>query len=396
MSDNNFILDYQKKEIPSKARNAGLIFTVLGLIIVVISYFVNPERTAFNSIIGTSFLLSIGVLSLFLIALEYIAGAVWSVVFRRITEFLSAVIFIVPIFALPFLLNIHSVFHWTHTEAVAKDAILTHKSPYLNTTFFFVRFAGIFIIWWLFYFILTGNSKKQDSTFNPALTKRNASFGAVFMPLFAITITIAAIDWLMSLEPHWFSTIFGVYYFSGSLLAAIAATTFAAVRLDENNMFGIKIRSDHYYSLGALMFAFTNFWGYIAFSQFMLIWYANLPEETFWFMSRWEGSWKFITLGLVVFRFIVPYILILSQPSKKDPKRLKIAAVWILFTHYYDIYWLVMPNYSRSGIALSWYELGYPLLCLGVLILTFTYKAKNTNLLPVGDPKLKRSIDFHL
>ncbi|TAL66841.1 MAG: quinol:cytochrome C oxidoreductase [Bacteroidetes bacterium] len=357
---------------------------------------INPERTAYNSIIGSSFLLSIGLLSLFLIALEYIAGAIWSVVFRRITEFLSALIFIVPVFALPFLLNIHSVFNWTHAETVAKDAILIHKSPYLNTTFFFIRFAAVFIIWWLFYFVLTGNSKKQDSTFNQTLTKRNASFGAVFMPIFAITITIASIDWLMSLEPKWFSTIFGVYFFSGSLLAAIAATTFAAVRLDENNLFGIKIKGDHYYSLGALLFAFTNFWGYIAFSQFMLIWYANLPEETFWFISRWEGNWKFITLGLIVFRFIVPYILILSQPSKKDPKRLKLAAIWILFTHYYDIYWLVMPNYSRSGIAFSWYELGYPLLCLGVMILTFTFKAKNTNLLPVGDPKLKQSIDFHL
>lgn len=396
MSDTNFTLDYQRKEIPTKARNAGLIFTGLGLIIVVVSYIINPERTAYNSIIGSSFLLSIGLLSLFLIALEYIAGAIWSVVFRRITEFLSALIFIVPVFALPFLLNIHSVFNWTHAETVAKDAILIHKSPYLNTTFFFIRFAAVFIIWWLFYFVLTGNSKKQDSTFNQTLTKRNASFGAVFMPIFAITITIASIDWLMSLEPKWFSTIFGVYFFSGSLLAAIAATTFAAVRLDENNLFGIKIKGDHYYSLGALLFAFTNFWGYIAFSQFMLIWYANLPEETFWFISRWEGNWKFITLGLIVFRFIVPYILILSQPSKKDPKRLKLAAIWILFTHYYDIYWLVMPNYSRSGIAFSWYELGYPLLCLGVMILTFTFKAKNTNLLPVGDPKLKQSIDFHL
>ncbi|MBI5325683.1 MAG: quinol:cytochrome C oxidoreductase [Ignavibacteriae bacterium] len=357
---------------------------------------VNPERTAFNSIIGSSFLLSIGLLSLFLIALEYLAGAVWSVVFRRITEFLSTVIFVVPILAIPFLLNINSVFHWTHTDTVAKDAILSHKSPYLNTTFFFARLTFMFLIWWLFYFIFTRNSKKQDSTFDQALTKRNARFGAVFMPLFAVTITIAAIDWLMSLEPHWFSTIFGVYYFSGSLLAALAATTFAAVRMADLDLFGIKIKSDHYYSLGALMFAFTNFWAYIAFSQFMLIWYANLPEETFWFMNRWEGSWKYITLGLIVFRFIVPYILILSQPSKKDPKRLKLAAIWILFTHYYDLYWLVMPNYSKSGIAFSWYELGYPLLCIGILLLVFTMRAKGNNLLPVGDPKLKRSIDFHL
>lgn len=396
MSETKFTLDYQRREIPSKARNAGLVFTALGLLIVVISYIVNPERTAFNSIIGSSFLLSIGLLSLFLIALEYLAGAVWSVVFRRITEFLSTVIFVVPILAIPFLLNINSVFHWTHTDTVAKDAILSHKSPYLNTTFFFARLTFMFLIWWLFYFIFTRNSKKQDSTFDQALTKRNARFGAVFMPLFAVTITIAAIDWLMSLEPHWFSTIFGVYYFSGSLLAALAATTFAAVRMADLDLFGIKIKSDHYYSLGALMFAFTNFWAYIAFSQFMLIWYANLPEETFWFMNRWEGSWKYITLGLIVFRFIVPYILILSQPSKKDPKRLKLAAIWILFTHYYDLYWLVMPNYSKSGIAFSWYELGYPLLCIGILLLVFTMRAKGNNLLPVGDPKLKRSIDFHL
>jgi len=396
MSDKGFTLDYQKKELPIKAKYAGLAFTILGLIIVIVSYITNPERTAYNSIIGSSFVLSIGVASLFLIALEYLVGAVWSVVFRRITEFLSAVIFIVPVLALPFLLNMHSVFHWSHVEAVAKDAILAGKSPYLNETFFFVRLAVIFIIWWLFYFIFIGNSKKQDKTMEQSLTKRNTIFAAIFMPFFGITITIVAVDWLMSLEPHWFSTIFGVYYFSGSLMAALAATTFAVVRLAKLDLFGVKIKSDHYYSLGALMFAFTNFWAYIAFSQFLLIWYANLPEETYWFINRWEGSWKYISLGMVVFRFVVPYALLLTQPSKKDPKRLKLAAIWILFSHYYDLYWLVMPNYSKSGIAFSWNELGYPILCVGIIILIFTMRAKNTNLLPVGDPKLKRSIEFHL
>lgn len=389
-------VEYKKKELPKKVQTIGLILLVVGLIAVTLGYITETTRAAFNNIIIFMFLTSIGVGSLFLVGIEYLSGAVWSTPFRRITEIFAAVIFVLPIVVLPLLINMGDLFHWMHPEIVEADKILKAKAPYLDVEFFIIRVIAFLLIWILFYFLITNNSRKQDYTKDQLLTKKNIKLSAVFIPFFAITITFSAIDWLMSLEPHWFSTIFGVYYFSGTIITALAASTIAIVLLNENGYLTIKIKSDSYYSLGALMFAFTNFWAYIAFSQFLLIWYANLPEETFWFLQRWEGNWKLISLGLIFIRFLIPYIGLLTQPSKMNPKRLLVISCWLLFAHLYDLYWLAMPNYSKEGFLLGWIELGFPLLAIGLIILVFNYFSKKYNLIPIGDPKLKRGIDFRL
>lgn len=389
-------IEYQKKELPAKVRTIALGLLFFGLILVIAGYFVNPARMAFNNIIGLTFIVSIVVGSLFFVSIEFLAGAVWSTPFRRIAEFLTYGVFIIPIVLIPLFFNLHDVFHWTHPEVVNADKILKAKAPYLNINFFAIRVIAFVLIWIIFQRVLIKNSEKQDSTKDQNLTAKNVKFSAAFIPLFAITITFTAIDFLMSLEPHWFSTIFGVYYFSGTVLASLAAITIGVIFLNENGYLVKGLTQDHYYSLGALMFAFTNFWAYIAFSQFLLIWYANLPEETFWFLQRWEGSWIAYSIGLIFVRFVVPYFGLLTQPSKMDPKRLKIMAIWILFAHLYDLYFLVMPNYSRNGVVFNWFELGFPILIVGALLLLFFELSKRKNLVPIGDPKLKRGIDFRL
>ncbi|KAF0217421.1 MAG: hypothetical protein FD178_621 [Ignavibacteria bacterium] len=389
-------IEYQKKELPSKVQSVGMLLTVLGLVIVLAGYFVSPARMAFNNIIGLTFIISIAVGALFFVAIEYLSGAVWSTPFRRVSEIVSSFVVLVPLILIPLLFNLHSVFHWTHPEVVNADKVLSEKAPYLNINFFVIRIVAFIAIWMLFQYLITRNSLRQDSTKDQTLTTKNVKLSAVFIPFFALTISFTGIDWLMSLEPHWFSTIFGIYYFSGTVLAALATITYVAVTLNENSFLVKGLTTDHYYSMGALLFAFINFWAYIAFSQFLLVWYANLPEETFWFLQRWEGSWIIWTVGLMVVHFLVPYFGLLSQPSKMNPAKLKFFALWILAAHYYDLYFLVMPNYSRSGVALSWYELGFPLLIVGLMILLFVSKSKKQNLVPVGDPKLKRGIDFRL
>ncbi len=387
-------VEYQKKELPAKVQTVGFGLFIAGLFLVVLGYIVDPTRSAYNNIIGFTFLASIAVGSLFLVGIEYLSGAVWSTPFRRVSEFLSSLIVLLPVLFIPLLLNVNNIFHWTHPAP--SDKTLIGKAPYLNVNFFIGRVLVFWLIWLLFYYLFTKNSLMQDQTKDQNLTKKNVKLAAVFMPLFAITISFAAIDWLMSIEPHWFSTIFGVYYFSGTVLAALAAATIIIVLLNERGYFVKGIHTDSYYSLGALLFAFTNFWAYIAFSQFLLIWYANLPEETFWFLQRWEGSWIAASIGLIVVRFVVPYFGLLSQPSKMNPKRLLVMSSWILFAHYYDLYWLVMPNFSKGGVALGWIELGFPLLIAGLIILVFVYNSRKNNLVPIGDPKLKRGIDFRL
>ncbi len=396
MSNTDYTLEYSKKPLPGKVFTIGIILTVIGIALLAIAYSVDYVRASFNIILLFSFVASISLCSIFLIALEYLAGAVWSVPFRRITEFLASLVLILPILALPVLLDLHTPFHWTHLEAIESDPILAGKRPYLNETFFVVRFIVIFILMSLFYWIFTSRSQKQDLSKDQKFTTQNIKFSAIFMLFFAVSMTIIALDWLMSLEPHWYSTIFGVYYFSGSVLAALAVVTLFSVILNEAGYLPKGITEDHYYSLGALMFAFSNFWAYIAFSQFMLIWYANLPEETFWYIQRGEGSWLYVSIGLIFVRFIIPYALLVSQTSKKNPRRLKFVSIWVLAAHFYDLYWLIAPNYSKDNAIFGWIELGVIILATGLIIVVFNLAAKNRNLIPIGDPKLKRAMEFRL
>ena len=386
---------YEKKELPDKVQKIGFLLTGIGLILVLVSYFIDPAREAFNNIIGLMFFGSIAIGALVLVALEYLSGAVWSTPFRRVSEFIASSLPIMLLFAIPLFFMMHTLFHWTHTEVVAADPILSGKTPYLNIPFFIGRTIGVVALFYLFYLVFVKNSLKQDKTKEQKLTKTNVKLSAVFMFFAGIGITVLAVDWMMSLEPHWFSTIFGIYFISATLLAGLAATTFTAVSLNESGYLVKGLTTDHYYSLGALMFAITNFWAYIAFSQFLLIWYANIPEETFWFVARWEGGWGFVSVLLMIARFAIPYAALLSQPSKSDPKNLQRVSIFILFAHFIDLYWLVMPTFSKT-IVFSFYELGFPVLSIGIIMLVFYAQAKKKNLAPIGDPKLQKGIDFHL
>jgi len=391
-------VNYQKKELPAKLSILGLVLLVVGVLLGIIAFYVDQTRASFNYLVSYSFLLSIGLGAFFLITLDYVTGAVWSVPFKRVTEFLAAILPFLAIFIIPILFNMHEIFHWTHEEEVAQDHLLQGKASYLNIPFFTIRVFLLLAIWLFFYFVIVRNSAKQDISGDPNLTVINTKYSAIFIPIFAVTISITAIDLLMSVEPHWFSTIFGVYYFAGTVIAALAAVTIAAVLLKENGYLPEKVTNDHLYSLGALMFAFVNFWAYIAFSQYLLIWYADLPEETFWFLQRWEGSWATFSILLIIIQFLVPYALLLSQPAKMDPKRLKFAAIWLLFAHLFDLFWLVIPGMPgmEEGYVFSWIDLVFPVATVGFIILLFSFKAKKRNLIPVGDPKLKRGLDFHL
>jgi hypothetical protein len=388
--------DYVKKELPSGMIRLGWILLALGIILGIVAFLTDYQRSIFNYLLAYMYVLSIGIGALFLVSIEYIAGAEWSTPLRRVIEFFASLIPFLIILVIPILFSFHDLFHWSHTEAVAEDPILQSKAPYLNSTFFLIRVGVVLVVWTLFWFLIIRNSEKQDETGDQMLTKKNITLSAIFIPVFAITVTITAVDFIMSLEPHWFSTIFGVYFFSGSVVGALAAVTLGVVTLKEQGYLHPRIIKDHYYSLGALLFVFINFWGYIAFSQYMLIWYADLPEENFWFLQRWQGGWEYISILLIVVHFVVPYATLLSQPAKMDPKRLKFASIWILIAHFVDIYWLILPNMNKSGYVFSWIDLVFPIFTAGFIIVIFNLRAANRNLVPVGDPKLQRGLDFHL
>jgi hypothetical protein len=385
---------YKRQDLPKNFERLGYALFLFGIIVGGISFFIEPVRASFNYLIMYMFVISIGLGSLFLFAIEYLTGADWSVQLRRINEFYASVVVIAVVLVIPLLFSLSTLFNWMHKEIVEADTILKGKSAYLNSTFFIIRTAFCLFIWILFYFFFQRNSTTQDTTKDQKLTSINVKLSAVFIPLFAITLTVTAVDWLMSLDAHWYSTIFGVYFFSGSVVAALAAVTFAAIKLKENGYLHPKFMDEHLYSLGTLLFVFINFWAYIAFSQYLLIWYADLPEETTWFLQRWHSGWEFISLLLILVHFIVPYAVLLTQPSKMDPKRLKFITIWILAAHFVDLFWMIMP--SIKGPVISWMDFTFPFAAVGVLIIVFAYKAKRNNLLPIGDPKLQKSINIRL
>ncbi len=389
---------YIKKELPKSFITVGTILLVVGVVLGIISYIVEPTRAAYSYLTTFLFVVSIGIGSLFLVALEYASGAVWSVPFRRVSEFFSSIVPFLILLAIPLVFNLHDIFKWSQPAAVSSEKILQGKAPYLNVPFFIIRNAVIFIFWTFFYLLIIKNSRKQDSTGEQLLTKRNITTSTIFIPFYAFTISILAIDWMMSIEPTWFSTIFGVYFFAGITMCALAVATLAVLYLLENDYLGNRISDDNVYSLGTLMFAFTAFWGYIAFSQYMLIWYGDLPEETSWFFHRWDGGWKYASIILVITHFIVPFFGLLSSKAKVNHKRLKFMSIWLIANHLFDIYWMVMPGMVVTGHTyfFSWSDLVFPVAAAGLFILLFAIMVKKHNLMPLGDPKLKRGLEFRL
>ncbi len=389
-------MEFQNKPIPDKIRTTGILLAGIGVIIYAVNFIVNKERAAFDYLWLYMFLTSIGLGGLLLVALEYLVGATWSVPFRRVCEWLTGIIPLLIVMTIPLIFSMHTLFEWTHPDIVATDEVLKAKSAYLNINFFLIRTAFCLLVWLIFSFAFNKNSRKQDETKDAKLTRSNIKLSVVFAPLFFITLTMFAIDWMMSLEPHWYSTIYGVYYFAGTIVAALAIVTFISINLYEKGYLPKRIQNSHFYSLGTLLFGFNIFWAYIGFSQFILIWYADLPEETFWYMQRWTGSWKLVSLALLFGHFVIPFLVLLPRSIKSNLKVLKVMSVWMLFAHALDLYWLIMPTYKKTGAPFSWNELGFFFLAAGLIMVVFKLRSKNENLIPIGDPKLEAGLDFHL
>lgn len=339
-----------------------------------------------------AWVLSLTLGALFFVVLQHLVRAGWSVVVRRLAEFFAAQAPLLALLALPLLLGLHELYHWTHPEVVAADPVLSGKKPYLNLHFFLLRLVIYFLFWsWAgrFYYRV---SVAQDNSGHPDLTEKLQKRAAPTMLAFALTVTFAAFDLLMSLDPHWYSTIFGVYYFAGAVVGAFALLIASGVLLQRAGYLRRTITREHYHDLGKLLFAFVVFWAYIAFSQFMLIWYGNIPEETTWILRRTAGGFGAVGLVLLFGHFIVPFAVLLPRSIKRSPGTLLFPALWLLLVHYVDLYWLVMPEFGTATP-----QLVDVLLALGLGGLWLSGAARLASrhaLAPQKDPRLLESLTF--
>ena len=345
-------------------------------------------------LVGALFVLSLGLGGLFFVMVQHATSAGWSVVVRRLAENAMATLPFTALLFAPLLLGLHDLFHWSHAEAVASDALLRHKQPYLNVPFFLLRTALYFAVWSTLAVWFGRLSRQQDATGEHELTRRMRRTSAPGLLLFALTVTFASFDWLMSLDAHWFSTIFGVYFFAGSMVATFAFLSLVVLALQRTGLLVNVIGEEHRHDLGKLLFGFVAFWAYMAFSQYFLIWYANLPEETGFFAERLAGSWRPVTMLLSLGHFVVPFFFLLPRTIKRNTTALVAASVWLLLMHWLDLHWLVLPNLHHGGSALSLLDLTTLIGSLGVFVAAFGWSIRRQALVPIRDPRLPESLTF--
>ncbi|MBI1899075.1 MAG: hypothetical protein HYZ57_10945 [Acidobacteria bacterium] len=382
-------------ELWTRGRNAIAFVALISWVAALTGWVLDPQRFLQSYLVGFLVALAVPLGALFFLMVGFLTGSAWSVPMRRVAENILYTIPAGALLFLPIALGVHELYEWSHAEALANDLLLRGKSGYLNPQWFVIRAAIYFAVWSLWANRLYTASTRQDRTGSLEQMHQASRWSAPGLPLTFVTVSLASFDWIMSLDPHWYSTIFGLYFFSGAALTFIAVWTLACLWLRDHGVLREAITVEHYHDFGKWMFALTVFWAYLGFSQYMLIWYGNLPEETTWFHQRLEGSWKWWSALLLVGHFIVPFLVLISRPAKRKLRLLRTMALWFVAMEFVDIYWLVMPGFQKQGVALHWLDAAAVLACGSALALVFWARMKRHPLIPIGDPRLEQGLEFH-
>jgi hypothetical protein len=369
----------------------GLALTLVGGLVL------DGRRALFSYLVAFVYWIGIALGALILLGALHASNARWPVVLRRFIETVPQSLPVFLVLFVPVALGMGHLFPWVDPHGLAPEmAHAVHgKTPYLNVPFFLVRAAIYFAVWIGVASLLRAWSVRQDATGAIGLTLRQRRLGTGSLPFLALTMTFAAFDWMMSLDPRFFSTIFGVYWFAGSFMAAFAVTIIAAtLTRAEPDGFGHLANADHFHALGNFLLAFTAFWAYVAFSQFMLIWIANIPEEVPWYILRIDGGWRWMGAFLAIFHFLVPFFLLLSRGLKRTPRALSLVAAWLLLVHWVDVYWLVMPHLHADGPRPWLFDLTAFVGVGGVAVAFTILRMRAAAPVPVADPWLEDSLRY--
>jgi hypothetical protein len=388
-------------------RMSGRMATILGIVIAAgilclhLTFQDNNIRGWFNLLIGSTLFLGMGLAGLFFTAIQHLTSAKWSVVIRRVFEAMALTI---PLSAVLFFFvfrGLHHIYEWAHPEAVSHDHLLQWKAPFLNEHSFGIRLAIYFGIWIASTLVLVGSSLKQDKTGDASISKRNFKRAAFILVLFALSVSMAGFDILMSIEPHWFSTMFGVYFFSGLFQAGLAMILILTWILYRRGALAGYVTIDHFHDISRFLFAFSIFWAYIAFSQFMLIWYGDLPEETFFFVYRMNHGWEWVTAALLLCRWAIPFLVLMPYGAKRNFKVTIPIAILIIFSQWLDIFWIANPAMRFAfdveavspAIHLRDLAIGGGFVSLFLLVIGFIMG--KIPMIPMRDPRLEASIHYY-
>ena len=380
--------------IPELARYQRLLLTAggAGAAVSLVGLFLD-RRQFFQSYLMTfMFVLGATLGSLALGMIHQLSGGAWGVVTRRIFGAASRVLPVLTLMYLPLVLGLHDLYEWTHDEVVAADPILSGKRGYLNIPFFLLRAAIYFAVWNAIAYFLNRWSLDQDRSPDPRIAQRMQRLSGGGLVAYGLTMTFATFDWVMSLDPHWYSTIYGVLFMGGQGLTALAFMVIALAWLSRREPLNTIVAPGHFHDLGNLMLAFVMLWAYFSFSQYLIIYSGNLPEEITWYTRRLFTGWRVIGIALVVFHFAAPFLILLSRAVKRSPHLLVKVAVGVLVVRLTDLFWLIAPELHRDGFSISWLDVLLPLSLGAIWLGCFVWQLRGRPLLPLHDPQLAEAL----
>jgi hypothetical protein len=335
--------------------------------------------------------LSIGAMAVLM--LQYLTGGAWGISIRRELEAATRTIPLTALAFLPLLLGLHRLYEWTHADAVAADELLRKKASYLNAPFFVARAAVAFAAWMAVAYFLNKWSAEQDThADHKAIDRKLQMLSGGGLVVYALTTTFTSVDWVMSLEPHWYSTMYGVIFMISQGLGALALATATVLALSALAPLSSFLRARHRHDLGKMMFAFTMLWAYVNFSQYLIVWSGNLPEEITWYLARFRGGWGWVGLAVLLLHFVLPFLLLLSREANRNPRTLAAAAALLLVMRFVDVAWLVLPAFSKGVFHLDWMDVAAPVGLGGLWLAFYARNLKSRPLLPVNDPGFEEAV----
>ena len=375
-------------------RNTLFFAALVSILACAAGYMTQPERFFQSYLVAFAFTSAIGLGAFFFVMVQYLTGSAWSVVLRRIMENIMITLPVGAILFLPLAFGLEHIYSWSNPEFMASNQALAAKASYLQPNWFLARTYIFFALWSLWIFSIYRQSTKQDTEKSAKQMHAITRWSAPGLFLVVVVGSFASFDWLMSLDPSWYSTIFGLYYLSDGALAFMSMVTLICLGFRRSGILEKSIRDEHYHDLGKWIFAMTCFYSYIATSQFLLIWYADLPEETIFFRHRSEGAWLALSLSFPIIRFFIPFFILLCRPAKRKLMLIGVMAAYSLIVVYIDLYWLVMPNFYKEGPVLHWLDLATLGATVSVCALVFWGRFKKHKLAPVGDLRFEQSLHF--
>jgi hypothetical protein len=377
---------------------------ILSIVILIVALLFPEQREqALRSwLLGFIFWGGIGIGGLGVLILQYLTGGAWGIVIRRVAEAASRTLPIIFVLFLPVMFGITYIYEWTH---LPNDPIVQLKQPYLSVQWWIIRAVLYFILWGVMAYLLNRWSAAQDQT-NDAdtalkLTNDASKFSGPTMVFYVLVVSFAAIDWVMTLDPHWYSTIWGLLFAAGWALSFFCFAVAILAALSDKAPMNRILGSRHFHDIGKLMLALVMVWAYFNFSQFLIIWSGNLPEETKWYLTRWEGTWKVIGILLIFFHFAFPFLVLLNRDLKRKAKWLAIMAIFILVLRLVDMYYLIGPS-PRIGMngqevdfinSFSWMDIVAPFAVGGIWLWWFFGELLKRPLVPINDPYLEGAIE---